>query len=209
VNWANDNVPAIIEAWYPGQAGGDAIADVLFGDYNPGGRLPVTFCKSVDDLPDFEDYRMASGHTYRYFQGEPLFPFGYGLSYTSFAYSNPLLSAERISAGERVTVQVDVENVGQRVGDEVVQMYVSDVAASVPVPLRQLQGFRRVRLAPGERTTVSFPLTPRQMSLVTDAGDRVVEPGEFEITLGGGQPGYAEVQTVVLEVVGEATAVEH
>ena len=208
VNWANDNLPAIIEAWYPGQAGGDAIADVLFGDYNPGGRLPVTFYRSVDDLPDFEDYRMAAGHTYRYFRGEPLYPFGHGLSYTSFAYSDLALSAGRIAAGESVTVQVEVENVGQRVGDEVVQLYVRDVVASVPVPLRQLQGFQRVQLAPGERTTVTFTLTPRQMSLITDEGARVVEPGKFEIALGGGQPGYADVLTEVLEVVGQTTPVE-
>ena len=208
VNWANDNLPAIIEAWYPGQAGGDAIADVLFGDYNPGGRLPVTFYRSVDDLPDFEDYRMAAGHTYRYFRGDPLYPFGHGLSYTSFAYSDLALSAGRIAAGESVTVQVEVENVGQRVGDEVVQLYVRDVVASVPVPLRQLQGFQRVQLAPGERTTVTFTLTPRQMSLITDEGARVVEPGKFEIALGGGQPGYADVLTEVLEVVGQTTPVE-
>jgi len=207
VNWANENVPAIVEAWYPGQAGGDAIADVLFGDYNPGGRLPVTFYRSVDDLPDFEDYQME-GHTYRYFRGEPLFPFGYGLSYTRFAYSDLQLSAERIAAGESITVSVDVENTGQRAGDEVVQLYVTDVAASVSVPVRQLQGFKRVHLEPGERTTVTFTLTPRQMSLITDEGQRAVEPGEFQIAVGGGQPGYADVATKTLEVTGNLTPIE-
>lgn len=187
VNWANENVPAIIEAWYPGQAGGDAIADVLFGDYNPGGRLPVTFYKSADDLPPFEDYRMA-GRTYRYFRGEPLFPFGYGLSYTTFAYSNLRLSARKIRTDQALTVGVDVQNTGERGGDEVVQLYVSDLIASVPVPIRQLAGFDRIHLAPGETKAVTFTLTPRQLALIDDRGQRVVEPGAFEVAVGGCQP---------------------
>jgi len=182
-----ETVPAILEAWYPGQAGGDAIADVLFGDYNPGGRLPVTFYRSVDDLPPFEDYRME-GRTYRYFRGEPLFPFGYGLSYTSFVYSNLRLSAETISPIDTLTISVDVRNTGERAGDEVVQLYVSDVAASVPVPIWQLQGFERIHLAPGETKTVTFTLTPRQLSLIDGAGRRVVEPGAFQVAVGGRQP---------------------
>ena len=187
VNWAAEHVPAIVEAWYPGQAGGDAIADVLFGDYNPSGRLPVTFYKSAEDLPPFEDYRMQ-GRTYRYFPGEPLFPFGYGLSYTTFAYSNLRLSAKTIGSGDTLTVSVDVQNVGERAGDEVVQLYVSDVVASVPVPIRQLQGFERIQLLPGETKTVTFALSPRQLSLIDSDGRRVVEPGEFRISVGGCQP---------------------
>jgi beta-glucosidase len=192
VNWANENVPAIVEAWYPGQAGGDAIADVLFGDYNPGGRLPVTFYKSVEDLPPFEDYRME-GHTYRYFRGETLFPFGYGLSYTTFAYSNLQLSAKTIKPTETLTISVDVQNTGQRAGDEVAQLYVSDIAASVPVPIRQLQGFERVYLAPGETKTVTFTLTPRQLSLIDDQWRRVIEPGGFQIAVGGRQPSHQDM----------------
>jgi len=195
VNWAAEHAPAIVEAWYPGEEGGTAIAEVLFGDFNPGGRLPVTFYKSVEDLPPFEDYRMA-GRTYRYFSGEPLFPFGYGLSYTRFAYRDLRLSAGRVAtaemradpAGEILTVSVDVRDVGERAGDEVVQLYVSDVAASAPVPLRQLGGFERVHLAPGETKTVTFALTPRQLALIDDAGRRVVEPGAFRVAVGGRQP---------------------
>jgi beta-glucosidase len=186
VGWAQDHVPAIIEAWYPGEAGGTAIAEALFGDYNPGGRLPVTFYRSLSDLPPFDDYRME-GHTYRYFRGEPLFPFGYGLSYTRFAYSD-LVCASSIPAGEETTIGVNVRNVGQRAGDEVVQLYVSDLEASVPVPIRQLGGFRRVHLAPGEVQSVSFTLRPRQFSLIDDAGRRVIEPGTFRIAVGGRQP---------------------
>ncbi len=199
VNWADDNIPAIVEAWYPGQAGGDAIADVLFGDYNPAGRLPVTFYRSVDDLPPFDDYRME-GRTYRYFRGEPLYRFGHGLSYTHFGYSDLQLSAESIAAGDTVMVSVDVTNVGQRSGDEVVQLYVSDVAASVQVPKRQLAGFRRVHLDPGEKRTVTFSLTPRQFSLVDDEGRRVIEPGAFQVTVAGRQP-RAE------DIVGQGTSV--
>jgi beta-glucosidase len=188
VNWAEAHAAAIVEAWYPGEEGGTALADVLFGEYNPGGRLPVTFYKSVDDLPPFREYAMA-GHTYRYFDGEPLYPFGYGLSYTTFAYSDLALSAEVIQPGESLTVSATVQNTGDRAGDEVVQLYVRDVAASVPVPLRQLQGFARVHLEPGERRTVTFTLTPRQMSLIDDEGRRMIEPGRFEVAVGGGQPG--------------------
>jgi beta-glucosidase len=211
LNWARDNVPAIVEAWYPGEEGGTAIADVLFGDYNPGGRLPVTFYKSVDDLPPFEDYAME-GHTYRYFRGEPLFPFGYGLSYTEFAYGNLQLSADSVLAGEPVSVSVDVRNVGQHAGDEVVQLYVSDVEASVPVPIRQLCGFARITLEPGEMQTVTFALAPRQMSLITDDGRWVVEPGTFRIAVGGRQPvagdrgaDSAGPLLCTLEVTGTAT----
>jgi beta-glucosidase len=214
VNWAAENVPAIVQAWYPGQAGGDAIADVLFGDYNPGGRLPVTVYKKVEDLPPFKDYRME-GHTYRYFRGEPLFPFGYGLSYTTFAYGNLQLSAKVIAPTETLTVSVDVQNVGQRAGDEVVQLYVSDVSATVPVPIRQLQAFKRLHLAPGETKAVTFTLIPRQLSLIDDEGRRVVEPGEFQVAVGGRQPSpedFAGQGTAVLirsfEVRGEMTEVE-
>jgi beta-glucosidase len=188
VNWANDNVPAIVQAWYPGGEGGTAVADVLFGDYNPAGRLPVTFYRSVDQLPPFTDYSME-GRTYRYFKGEPLYPFGFGLSYTSFAYSNLRFDAQSVKAGQAIKVTVDVKNVGDRVGDEVVQLYLTDVAASVPVPIRSLVGFDRISLRPGEKRTVTFTITPRQMSLINDNGKRVIEPGEFLVSAGGGQPG--------------------
>ncbi len=213
VNWANEHVPAIVESWYPGEEGGTAIADVLFGDYNPGGRLPVTFYKSVDDLPPFTDYNME-GHTYRFFRGEPLYAFGYGLSFTTFAYSNVRLSPGSVGPRQDVTVSVDVTNTGEAAGDEVVQLYITDGSASVPVPIRQLQGFRRVHLAAGETQSVTFTVTPRQLSLIDDAGKRVVEPGEFLISLGGRQPRQGEAASSAgiafarLTVTGTATAVE-
>jgi beta-glucosidase len=152
VNWAREHVPAIVELWYPGQAGGTALADVLFGDYNPGGRLPVTFYKSEDQLPTFDDYSMK-GRTYRYFEGEPLYPFGYGLSYTTFAYRN-LRAPDEERAGRPVKVSVEVENSGKLDGEEVVQLYVKH-----PGVVRELQGFERVPLRAGEKKTVEFTVT--------------------------------------------------
>ena len=189
VNWANDNVPAILDAWYPGEEGGMAIADVLFGDYNPAGRLPVTFYKSVDQLPPFTDYSMQ-GRTYRYFKGDPLYPFGFGLSYTTFEYDKLKLTPSRLKAGDSMKIGVEVTNSGSRSGDEVVQLYLTDVAASVPVPLRSLAGAKRVFLTPGQKQTVSFTLAPQQMSVVDDAGKRLIEAGEFLISVGGKQPGF-------------------
>lgn len=213
VNWANEHAAAIVEAWYPGEEGGAAVADVLFGDYNPGGRLPVTFYRSVDQLPPFADYDME-GKTYRYFRGEALYPFGFGLSYTKFQYSDLQLESG-VVAGQPARVSVTVQNVGPVAGDEVVQLYVRDVAASVPVPIRHLEGFQRVSLAPGASQQVSFALRPRQMSIVDEAGRRVVEPGAFEIAVGGILPEYAKlaqgttgVLTARLEVTGEASVVE-
>lgn len=187
VNWENDNVPAIIHAWYPGQFGGAAIADVLFGDYNPAGRLPVTFYKSVDQLPPFDDYKME-GRTYRYFKGEPLYPFGYGLSYSQFAYSG-LKMNKAVAAGKNLDVTVDVRNAGKMAGDEVVQLYITDPSANSLVPVRSLVGVERVNLKSGEKRSLKFTLTPRQMSIVNNEGKRILEPGQLNVTIGGGQPG--------------------
>jgi beta-glucosidase len=188
VNWARDHVPAIVEAWYPGEAGGTALADVLFGDYNPAGRLPVTFYKSADQLPPFTDYNMK-GRTYRYFQGEPLFPFGFGLSYTTFAYRNLHLPSG-VNAGDEVKVAVEVENTGKVAGEEVVQLYITD-ASGHAAPIRSLAGFERIALRPAERKTVQFALAPRQFSTVSAEGRRVAAPGAFEISVGGGLAGPA------------------
>jgi beta-glucosidase len=188
LEWAAENVPAILEAWYPGQAAGTAVADVLFGDYNPAGRLPVTFYRSVGQLPPFDDYDMA-GRTYRYWGGSPVFPFGFGLSYTTFAYRHLELPAQA-ATGSTVEISVEVENTGSVAGEEVVQLYVTDLAASRPQPIRSLQGFRRVFLEPGERTRVTFTVTAEQLSLVDSNGDRVAEPGRFRISVGGKQPGF-------------------
>ncbi|HZB43590.1 MAG TPA: glycoside hydrolase family 3 C-terminal domain-containing protein, partial [Pyrinomonadaceae bacterium] len=189
VNWADAHVPAVVQAWYPGEEGGAALADVLFGDYNPAGRLPVTFYKSVEQLPPFEDYKME-GRTYRYFKGDPLYPFGHGLSYTTFKYDKLKFSQSSVKAGEGVRVSVEVENAGGRAGDEVVQLYVTDAEASVRVPVRSLAGVERVLLKPGEKRLVSFTLEPRQLAVIRDDGRAFVEPGEFRVSVGGKQPGF-------------------
>lgn len=189
INWAQEHIPAIIEAWYPGEEGGTAVADVIFGNYNPGGRLPVTFVKSMDQLPDFEDYRMEN-RTYRYMKDTPLYPFGYGLSYTKFSYTNFTLDRYQFDTAEdvQINVAVNVTNDGDRMGDEVVQLYVSDVEASVTVPRWELRGFKRITLKPGETVTVQFTLTKRQLALIDNDGKCVLEPGKFMIYVGGQQP---------------------
>lgn len=188
VNWANDNVPAILDAWYPGQDGGAAIADIIFGDYNPAGRLPVTFYKSVDQLPPFTEYKMA-GRTYRYFKDEPLYPFGFGLSYSTFKYDG-LKLAKQVRSGESLKVSVNVTNTSKRDGDEVVQLYITDSQSKFPVPIRSLAGVKRVFLKAGQKQMVSFEIKPEQMSVFDDNGKRLIEPGEFVVTLGGKQPGF-------------------
>jgi beta-glucosidase len=189
INWAAENIPAILTAGYPGQQGGNAIADVLFGDYNPAGRLPVTYYKSVDQLPSFENYDME-GRTYRYFRQEPLYPFGYGLSYTTFSYDH-LEVPEVVNINEPVKIRVQVKNTGDRDGEEVVQLYLTDEKASTPRPVRQLEGFERISLQAGETKTVEFHLQPRQLSLINKKDQRVIEPGWFTVSVGGEQPGFS------------------
>jgi beta-glucosidase len=190
VGWAKGHAAAMLMAWYPGEEGGTAVADVLFGDYNPAGRLPVTFYESVDQLPPFADYAME-GRTYRYFRGEPLYPFGFGRSFTTFQYGALRITPDKGDAdpGRSFQVAVDVQNSGARAGDEVVQLYVTADAASAPVPIRALAGFQRITLAPGERKTVAFTLGARALSLVDPRGRRRIEPGTFTVAVGGGQPG--------------------
>jgi beta-glucosidase len=184
VNWAQGHVPAILEAWYPGQAGGTAIADVLFGDYNPGGRLPVTFYRDIADLPAFEDYRMA-GRTYRYFEGTPLYSFGHGLSYTTFRYTHARTRASSVASDGTITVRADVTNTGKRAGDEVVQLYVRHLGSRVTRPKRDLRGYARVTLAPGQTKTVTFPLLASSLAYWDAAAHRwVVESEPVEIEIG-------------------------
>jgi len=184
VNWAQEHLPAIIEAWYGGQAAGSALADVLFGDYNPGGRLPVTFYKSVNDLPPFDDYRMA-GRTYRFFKGTPLYPFGYGLSYTTFAYKNLRTSTGTLGAPDTVIVRVDVTNTGRRTGDEVAQLYVRHLGSRVERPNEDLRGYRRVTLKPAETRTVSFSLPASSLAYWnSDLHRWVVEQEPVELAVG-------------------------
>ncbi len=186
IDWADEKLLAILEAWYPGGQGGTAIAEALAGDFSPSGRLPVTFYKSADQLPAFDDYSMAK-RTYRYFDGEPLYPFGFGLSYTSFAYSNVKVSNGAVPASGSVKVSVDVTNTGSMAGDEVVQLYLTH-AGVAGAPIRALQGAERVHLARGAKRTVSFTLQDRGLSIVDEAGKRRILPGSVEVWIGGGQP---------------------
>jgi beta-glucosidase len=206
LRWAAERVGAILFAWYPGQQGGTAIADALFGAYSPAGRLPLTFPTSLEQLPAFEDYAMK-GRTYRYLESEPLYPFGFGLSYTRFDYSD--LSVQ--VGGESVRVAVIVKNVGRRPSDEVVQLYLKDLEASVIVPQHSLRAFQRITLAPGESQRVAFELGPRDLSLIDESGRRVLEPGRFRLTVGGSQPDRRSVSlmgqaplAVEFEVEGDA-----
>jgi beta-glucosidase len=200
VNWENANVSAIIEAWYPGQAAGQAIADVLFGDYNPGGRLPVTFYKSVNDLPAFEEYTITS-QTYRYFKGEPLYPFGFGLSYTTFAYENLKVEGES-KVGDSVHVSVTVKNTGEIAGDEVVQLYVSNPGKSASRAIHSLKEFKRIHLRAGESSTIHFTLPPGDFSSVNNRkNESEIGPGTFRIFVGGGQPQYKQSMCLETAVV--------
>lgn len=187
IRWENDHLPAIVNAWYGGQDAGTALADVLFGDYNPAGRLPVTFYAGDEDLPDYEDYSMRN-RTYRYFTGKPLYGFGHGLSYTEFAYSD-LQVPESISVGEDAAVGVTVSNKGDRDGEEVVQLYLSFPDLKTTAPLRSLQGFQRILLKAGESRRVEFKLTPENMSVIDALVQRSIIPGRIRISAGGCQPG--------------------
>ncbi|MFP5226754.1 MAG: glycoside hydrolase family 3 C-terminal domain-containing protein [Acidobacteriota bacterium] len=186
VNWAQAHANAILESWYSGEEGGAAVAETLSGKNNPGGRLPVTFYTGVDQLPNFEDYTMTN-RTYRYFKGKPLYPFGYGLSYTTFSYSDLSLPSEEVNAGDPVHASVTVTNTGKVAGDEVVQVYLKfpDVPGA---PLRALRGFQRVHLEPGASQKVDFTLKRRDLSMVTNLGDPIVAQGPYTIIIGGGQP---------------------
>jgi len=206
VNWAKEHANAILDAWYPGEEGGTAVAQTLSGTNNPAGRLPVTFYTGVDQLPPFEDYAMK-GRTYRYFEGTPLYPFGYGLSYTTFSYGG-LSVPTLIEAGKPLTAEVTVTNTGSKAGDEVAQLYLSfpKVAGA---PLKALRGFQRVHLEAGASEKVRFELTSRDLSMVTEAGDPIVAEGAYTVSVGGGQPNTgAPVVTGSFTVKGTVTLPE-
>jgi beta-glucosidase len=188
---------ALVEGWYPGQEGGTALADILFGDANPGGKLPVTVARSVGQLPMFYNQKPSAHRGYLFDSKDPLFPFGFGLSYTTFDVSPPHLSAAKIHADGTVTVSVDVRNTGKVAGDEVVQLYLHEVVSSVTRPVKELKGFRRVTLAPGQTTTVQFTLDRSAFALWDEHMKHVVEPGAFEIMVG---PNSVDLKTVTLEV---------
>jgi beta-glucosidase len=201
VNWAQQHANAILESWYAGEEGGAAVAETLSGKNNPAGRLPVTFYASVDQLPLFEDYAMQ-GRTYRYFEGKPLYPFGYGLSYTTFSYGRLALPNTPVNAGDTLTTEVTVTNTGKREGDEVAQLYLS--FPNVPgAPIRALRGFKRVHLRPGESQKIRFELSDRALSMVTNAGEPVIAEGRYSISIGGGQPNTgAPTATGTFEIMG-------
>jgi beta-glucosidase len=203
VPWAAAHVPAILHAWYPGEEGGGALADVLFGDVSPAGRLPVTVYRSAADLPPFADYA-TRGRSYRYLTRPPLYPFGHGLSYTSFRYASLAVAPSTVEAGRDAAVSVDVENTGARAGDEVVQVYLARRDRPAYAPRLWLAAFARVRLQPGARTTVRLALPARVLGVVDEAGRRIVAPGTLDVAVGGGQPGDAPGVTGPLEISGPA-----
>lgn len=185
INRADEHVPAIIDAWYPGGQGGRAVADLIAGDFSPSERLPVTFYRAAVDLPPFNDYRMA-GRTYRYFRGTPLYPFGHGLSYTDFRYRGLKFPA-RITAGQPFELSFTLTNAGPRDGAEVVQVYVSRAGAGAPI--RSLKGFQRITLKAGDRRRLHFTLGEDALRLVDERGRRVIAPGTVCLWIGGAQPG--------------------
>ena len=203
VNWAQEHANAILEAWYPGEEGGTAIAETLAGDNNPAGRLPLTFYSSLSQLPPFEQYSMKD-RTYKYFSGKPLYGFGFGLSYTTFEYSNLKVPASEVKAGDPVTVEGDVKNNGSMAGDEVVELYLTQ-PKGFETPLRVLAGFKRVHLGPGESAHVSLTLDPRSLGQVDAKGNRVIVPGEYSVSLGGAQPQEsASAQSGKFRIAGKA-----
>ncbi len=197
INFIAEHVPAILDGWYLGQEGGTAMADVIFGDYNPAGRLPITVPRSVGQLPDFYNQKPSAHRPYLFANSNPLFPFGYGLSYTKFRYANLHLDPAAIPVSGKTRVSVDVTNTGNRAGDEVVQLYVRDEVSSVTRPIKELKGFQRVNLKPGETRTVSFSIGPEELQFYNREMKRVVEPGTFKIMVG---PNSVDLTSVSLDV---------
>ncbi|MGV8979761.1 glycoside hydrolase family 3 C-terminal domain-containing protein [Clostridium sp.] len=215
VNFAEQHVPAIIQAWYSGAEGGKAIASLLFGDYSPSGKLPVTFYKTTEELPDFDDYSMEN-RTYRYMKNQALYPFGYGLSYTKFEYSNLITSKSEFKCGETAEFKITVKNVGNYESEETVQLYIKDVDASVIVPKYELKGIKKINLQPGQEKQVEFQITPRQMALIDNDGNCILEPGKFEVFVGGSQPDDRSIELMctvlkkcTFEVKGDVLALEY
>lgn len=198
VNWINDNVPAIVEGWFPGEAGGKAIADVLFGNYNPAGRLPITFPKSVGQLPIYYNQKPSAIHRYVAESENPLYTFGFGLSYTKFEYSNLSISAKKINIDGEIKVSINVKNIGDFDGDEVVQLYINDIYSIVTTPQKTLKGFKRVNIKKGETKMVEFVLTSEELAIWNRDMKHVVEPGEFEVMIGGNS---MDVQKIKFEVL--------
>jgi beta-glucosidase len=198
INYIAEHVPAILEGWYLGQEGGAAVADVIFGDYNPGGKLPITVPRNVGQLPDYYYQKPSAKREYLGTTTQPLFPFGWGLSYTTFRYMNVRATPDAIGPQGQTRVSVDVTNTGKVRGDEVVQLYIRDEVSSVTRPIKELRGFRRISLNPGETKTVEFSLGPEELEFLNREMKRVVEPGTFRIMVGGNSTDLTETK---LEVV--------
>jgi len=184
-NWISENIPALVEGWFPGEFGGKAVADVLFGNYNPGGRLPITVPKSVGQLPIYYNQKRSAIHRYVAESENPLYTFGYGLSYTNFQYSNLKISSPEIKTDGSLKVSIDVKNTGNYDGDEVVQLYLKDVYSSVTTPEKTLKGFNRIFVKKGETKTIEFTLTADELSIWNREMKKVVEPGDFVVMVGG------------------------
>ena len=193
-----EHVPAILEGWYLGEQGGTAATGVLFGDVNPGGKLPISFPRSVGHLPDFYDHKPSRNRSYLFDGREPIFPFGYGLSYTQFSFDNVRVEPKSIRPGGTAKVSVDIANTGDRSGDEVAQLYIHQRVASVTRPVLQLRGFKRISLQPGQKMTVEFTVTPEDLALIDVNMNRVVEPGIFDLMVG---PSSNDTSSIALEVV--------
>jgi beta-glucosidase len=199
INYISENVPAILEGWYLGQEGGTAVADVLFGDYNPGGRLTVSVPRTTGQLPVFYNHKPTARRGYIGSVTDPIYPFGWGLSYTTFKYANLSVTPDTIGTGGKTTVSVDVTNTGNVTGDEVVQLYIRDEVSSVTRPVKELKGFKRIHLEPGETRTVNFSLGPEELSLLDRDMHRVVEPGAFRIMVGGNSVDLMEIVLNIAE----------
>jgi len=184
VRWEAEHLPAIVNAWYPGEQGGTAIGEALFGDFSPAGRLPLTYYETLDELPPFNDYKVSNGRTYMYFKGKTIFPFGFGLSYTTFEYSNIQVNKPEATVGDTITVSLDVRNVGSYDSDEVVQLYLKSPDARAENPLRQLKGFKRIHLSKGDKQTVSFILDRESLAYYNAENRFVVESGTYEVQIG-------------------------
>jgi len=198
IPYVKEHVPAILEGWYLGEQGGTAAANVLFGDVNPGGKLPITFPRTVGQLPDFYNHKPSRNRSYLFDSREPLFSFGYGLSYTQFHFDNVRVEPKSIRPGATAKVSVDITNIGARSGDEVAQLYIHQRVASITRPVMELRGFKRLTLDPGQKTTVDFTVAPEDLSLIDVNMNEVVEPGTFDLMVG---PSSAETSSIPLEVV--------
>jgi len=203
INYIAENVPSILEGWYLGEMGGQAAAEVLFGDVNPGGKLPITFPHTVGALPDFYNHKPTDNRSYEFSTRKPLYPFGFGLSYTTFKFDNLRVEPEQIQTGGTAQVSVDVTNTGSREGDEVAELYIHQVIASVTQPVMSLKGFQRLTMKPGERQTVKFTVTPDMLSMLNLDMHRVVEPGVFELMVGPSSDDTHKVKLTVAGLNGE------